>query len=187
MRKTPGSGYCRPSADGLILHPENLIKNKDNMKGSKLIKGMALAALVFGAIACNDKEEAAAPVASIAGTYSGYSEASSAYFSGMYADGETATIAETADGGLSCAFVSESWGEFSFSDLAVVRDGEAYLFTASGTALMGMGETKTEYAATLAGRTDAGKEHFEIAFSMPAVMGGLTVTLRPGSAPAAEE
>ena len=31
---------------------------------------------------------------------------------------------------------------------------------------------------------DAAKENFEITFTMPAVMGGMTVTIRPGTAPA---
>ena len=67
------------------------------------------------------------------------------------------------------------------------KEGEEYVFTGSGSVAMGMGGSTSNYDFTLSGRTNAAKDDFSIAFNVPAVMGGLTITLLPGTAPATEE
>ena len=52
---------------------------------------------------------------------------------------------------------------------------------------MGMGDATSNYDFTMSGTSNAAKDNFSIAFNVPAVMGGLTVTLLPGSAPSSEE
>ena len=52
---------------------------------------------------------------------------------------------------------------------------------------MGMGDNAADYAFTMTGTSNAAKDDFSIAFNTPAVMGGLTITLLPGKAPATAE
>ena len=52
---------------------------------------------------------------------------------------------------------------------------------------MGMGDNVKDYAFTMTGTSNAAKDDFSIAFNAPAVMGGLTITLLPGKAPATAE
>ena len=52
---------------------------------------------------------------------------------------------------------------------------------------MGMGDATSDYDFTVSGKTNTAKDEYSITFNVPAVMGGLTVTLLPGTAPAAEE
>lgn len=53
---------------------------------------------------------------------------------------------------------------------------------------MGMGGgPATDYDFTVSGSTNAAKDDYSIVFKVPAVMGGLTITLLPETAPATEE
>ncbi len=121
----------------------------------------------------------------LATTYSGYSEAASAYFSGMYDDNAKVKATANGDGTLAVSFESEKWGTFSVASATISKTENGYTISGEGTVLMGMGESKTEYAFTLSATISSSTEEFEITFTMPAVMGGLSVTIRPGTAPAA--
>ena len=123
----------------------------------------------------------------LAGTYEGYTDADCAMFQDRYTDGESVKLTANGDGSVKVVFESASWGTFTVESAAATKEGEEYVFTGSGSVAMGMGESTSNYDFTLSGRTNAAKDDFSIAFNVPAVMGGLTVTLLPGTAPTTEE
>ncbi|MDE6507012.1 MAG: hypothetical protein K2L04_00885 [Alistipes sp.] len=120
------------------------------------------------------------------GTYGGYSAASFAYSAEpMYTDDESLTIAAE-DGALSLSFASAQWGTFQ-TPLTVAYEDKVYTLEGAGSVAMGMGASTNSYQYTLTGKVDAAKNEYEFSFSVPAVMGGLTVVLHPGKAPATAE
>lgn len=123
----------------------------------------------------------------LAGTYEGYTDADCAMFQDRYTDGESVKLTANGDGSVKVVFESASWGTFTVESATATKEGEEYLFTGSGSVAMGMGDSTSNYDFTLSGRTNAAKDDFSIAFNVPAVMGGLTVTLLPGTAPTTEE
>lgn len=123
----------------------------------------------------------------LAGTYEGYTDADCSYFQNRYTDGERVKLTANGDGSVKVVFESASWGTFTVESATVTREGEEYVFTGSGSVAMGMGDSTSNYDFTLSGRSNAAKDDFSIAFNVPAVMGGLTITLLPGTAPATEE
>ncbi len=123
----------------------------------------------------------------LAGTYEGYTDADCSYFQDRYTDGESVKLTANGDGSVKVVFESASWGTFTVESATATKEGEEYVFTGSGSVAMGMGESTSNYDFTLSGRTNAAKDDFSIAFNVPAVMGGLTITLLPGTAPATEE
>ena len=123
----------------------------------------------------------------LAGTYEGYTDADCAMFQDRYTDGESVKLTANGDGSVKVVFESASWGTFTVESATAPKEGEEYVFTGSGSVAMGMGGSTSNYDFTLSGRTNAAKDDFSIAFNVPAVMGGLTVTLLPGTAPATEE
>lgn len=123
----------------------------------------------------------------LAGTYEGYTDADCAMFQDRYTDGESVKLTANGDGSVKVVFESASWGTFTVESATATKEGEEYVFTGSGSVAMGMGESTSNYDFTLSGRTNAAKDDFSIAFNVPAVMGGLTVTLLPGTAPTTEE
>lgn len=123
----------------------------------------------------------------LAGTYEGYTDADCAMFQDRYTDGESVKLTANGDGTLKVVFESASWGTFTVESATATKEGEEYVFTGSGSVAMGMGESTSNYDFTLSGRSNAAKDDFSIAFNVPAVMGGLTITLLPGTAPATEE
>lgn len=123
----------------------------------------------------------------LAGTYEGYTDADCSYFQDRYTDDENVKLTANGDGSVKVVFESASWGTFTVESATATKEGEEYVFTGSGSVAMGMGESTSNYDFTLSGRTNAAKDDFSIAFNVPAVMGGLTITLLPGTAPATEE
>lgn len=123
----------------------------------------------------------------LAGTYEGYTDADCAMFQDRYTDGESVKLTANGDGSVKVVFESASWGTFTVESATATKEGGEYLFTGSGSVAMGMGGSTSNYDFTLSGRTNAAKDDFSIAFNVPAVMGGLTVTLLPGTAPTTEE
>lgn len=123
----------------------------------------------------------------LAGTYEGYTDADCSYFQDRYTDDENVKLTANGDGSVKVVFESASWGTFTVESATATKEGEEYVFTGSGSVAMGMGESTSNYDFTLSGRSNAAKDDFSIAFNVPAVMGGLTITLLPGTAPATEE
>lgn len=123
----------------------------------------------------------------LAGTYEGYTDADCDYFQDRYTDDESVTLTANGDGSLKVVFASASWGTFTVESATVTKENEDYLFSGSGKVSMGMGGSTSDYNFTLSGRTNSAKDDFSIAFNVPTVMGGLTITLLPGIAPTPEE
>lgn len=149
----------------------------------KLRTILAICIMALCTAACSDDKKIPA-LTDLAGSYDGYSVASCAYFQDRYTDGESLKITDNGDGSFAVVFESASWGTFRVAGAAVVRSGDDYAFTGEGTVSMGMGENVTDYAFTMTGKSNAARDDYSFAFSVPAVMGGLTVTLLPGTAPA---
>ena len=120
----------------------------------------------------------------LAGTYNGYTDADCSYFQDRYTDDESVTVTANGDGTLKVIFESASWGTFTVESATATKKGEEYVFTGSGSVAMGMGGSTSNYDFTLNGSTNAAKDDYTIVFKVPAVMGGLAITLLPGKAPA---
>lgn len=123
----------------------------------------------------------------LAGTWEGYTNAGCTYFQNRYTDDESLKMTANGDGTLAVVFESATWGTFRVAEAAVTKSGDEYTFTGEGTVSMGMGDNVKDYAFTMTGESNAAKDEYYIAFNAPAVMGGLTVTLLPGKAPATAE
>ena len=123
----------------------------------------------------------------LAGTYEGYPDADGAMVQDRLTDGDSVKLTANGDGSVKVVFESASWGTFTVESATATKEGEEYVFTGSGSVAMGMGESTSNYDFTLSGRTNAAKDDFSIVFNVPAVMGGLTITLLPGTAPTTEE
>ncbi|WP_162612043.1 calycin-like domain-containing protein [Alistipes sp. An66] len=124
----------------------------------------------------------------LAGTYEGYTDADCAMFHDRYTDGESVKLTANGDGSVKVVFESDLWGTFTVESATATKEGEEYVFTGSGSVAMGMGGgPATDYDFTVSGSTNAAKDDYSIVFKVPAVMGGLTITLLPGTAPATEE
>ncbi len=133
----------------------------------------------------NDK----APLAyGVAKTYKGYTSASSQYFQAMTADNETVvlTAKETDLTMVSVLFTSETWGTFSSDNVTVSYADGIFSLEGSGTCSMGMSaENVREYNMQFSGTVSAdGTSTFT--FSVPAVMGGLTINFTEGETSEAE-
>lgn len=117
----------------------------------------------------------------LAGTYNGYTDADCAYFQDRYTNNESLKMTANGDGTLAVAFESATWGTFNVAKATVTKAGDEYTFTGEGTVSMGMGNNTNDYPFTMTGTCNATKDAYSVAFNTPAVMGGLTVTLLPGS------
>lgn len=114
----------------------------------------------------------------LAGSYSGIFNAKSAYFE--IADGEESTVKveAAAEGTVTIKCSSETWGDISIPNVAVKREGKIFSAEGSGVnnmAGMGGGAIK-EYVCSGSISRDADTGAVKVCFSMPAVMGGLTLT-----------
>lgn len=122
----------------------------------------------------------------VAGTYQGYSDADCAYFQDRYTNDESLKISANEDGTLTIVFESESWGTFNVNSAIVSKNADGYIVTGSGNVAMGMGGSVSNYDFTMTGTINTAKDNYSISFNVPAVMGGLTVTLLSGTAPVTE-
>lgn len=151
------------------------------MKLRKLIPVAAMAA--FAAAGCNPVEEVRL-AAEVAGTYSGWSKAEFQYSpTPMASDAQTITVTEEADATVSVNYTSDTWGTFTITGVTVTESNGTYTLSGSGTTVMGMSAgSQSEYECTLTA-TVSGTSDFSFVFEVPAVMGGLTITVSPGEVP----
>ncbi len=121
----------------------------------------------------------------IAGTYSGYTLASCAYFQDNCSDGEKLTIEANADGTAKVTLKSATYGEFEIANAPMTEKDGVYMLSGNGQTQMGMGGNVSTYdcsfTASIRSIDDA-----DMQFSVPAVMGGLTLVFKTGTAPASE-
>ena len=122
----------------------------------------------------------------VVGTYNGWTEAGSQYFSGMVNNGDKVDVTANEGGTVKVVYTSTTWGTATFDTVSVSADENGFSFAeAEGTSLMaGMGGQAREYAAILTGATMSNnKQSYTFTISIPAVMGGTTVVFKEGSAP----
>lgn len=123
----------------------------------------------------------------LAGTYKGYSDADCSYFQDRYTDDESLNMTANEDGTLAVVFESATWCTFSVASATISETADGYLLNGTGRVSMGMGNVTSDYDFTMEASIDASKENYSFSFNVPAVMGGLTLTLASGTAPATEQ
>lgn len=148
-----------------------------------------LLAVLLVACACaacsDDKNEDAHLNQAVAGKYEGYTKAVAQYFpNGQYAADQTITITANEDETFNLSYTSDSFGTFTVNNATVKTENGKYLLEGKGSTLMGMsGKEPTEYQCTLTAEIDAAKEEPSFVFTIPAVMGGMTITFAKGDVP----
>jgi hypothetical protein len=136
------------------------------------------------AVSCNDDD--ATPSQMVAGTYDGYTWTS--FFNGTYtqlAENEKVSVTTNEDGTVTVIYTSSTWGTSTISAATVVAGTNSYTISGTGTSAITSHSTGTinNYDCTLTGTINADKSEAEIVFSLPAVMGGTTITFHKGDAP----
>lgn len=167
------------------IYQENklIIKTISKMKIKNLL---AVVWVACAFTACNDDKNEDIPMNEIvAGKYEGHTKAVFAYMpEGQYAANQTVMVTANEDGTCNVSYTSDSFGTFTIGNATVKTDNGKYVIDGEGVTLMGMaGREPTEYLCTLAGNIDAAKESPSFVFTIPAVMGGLTVTFAKGDVP----
>ena len=82
-------------------------------------------------------------------------------------------------------YTSHTGVKFTINDATVTLNGDIYTIEGNGSCVMGMSEeSKKEYPCTLKANIDSAKNSPKFVFSVPSVMGGLTITWSPASASA---
>ncbi|MFG6386389.1 MAG: calycin-like domain-containing protein [Muribaculaceae bacterium] len=122
----------------------------------------------------------------VPGTYSGYTEAKSTYFQGMMADDQQIVITKNTDDTYKVEYSSDTWGDFSVSAATVQYADGKFTVSGKGTTEMGMNGNVKEYECSFEGTIDVAKENPTFTFSVPAVMGGLSIEFHTGKMPATE-
>ncbi|HIZ88301.1 MAG TPA: calycin-like domain-containing protein [Candidatus Coprenecus pullistercoris] len=162
----------------------------------KLIEIISLAVVAVFATSCeknenqnqNQNQEPGLEVnlsEAVAGTYTGYSTAEFQYSSTpMVSQSQTLTVTAEDGGTVSVSYTSDTWGTFTMAGAAVTESGGTYALNGSGKTVMGMSaDSQSEYDCTLTAEI-SGTDDFSFVFDVPAVMGGLKITLLPGNPPA---
>ena len=146
---------------------------------------IAAISAIFAACSCGNGENTSAEVnlASLSGTYSGYSLATCQMFTDMLATDQTLTVTDNGDETLSISYTSDMFGEFSMPSCTVTASDGTCSISGSGNTVMGMGGSTSEYEASL--KAVAGNGSSEFTFSVPSVMGGLTIVFHEGAVPPA--
>ena len=126
------------------------------------------------------------PVAySVAGSYTCWLEAKSAYFSGMYEDGLKLRVSAVSEETAYVTFTSSTWGVYEIPEAKVVKESDGS-FTVSGDGMTQMpshgGSSMSEYDCSVSASVKSSKE-VVFTFSVPDVMGGTTVVLTSGTLP----
>ena len=120
------------------------------------------------------------------GVYKGWTDASCAYFQGMTADNQEITISYK-DNMYSVNYESDTWGTFTIEDIKFSYAEGVFTISGDGTCKMGMDGNIKDYPCTLSGSIDVEKSAPSFIFSVPAVMGGLSITFSPGNLPSESE
>lgn len=121
----------------------------------------------------------------LSGTYTGYTDAKCSFFEHFYTNDEKLVATAKGDGTLSISFDSSTWGKFEVSNASIAKknDNEYTFYGVGEVAMSMMGAMAGMYDFEMLGTVNATKDKYTIAIRVPAVMGGLTITLQPGTAP----
>ena len=142
----------------------------------RLLLLLSVTALCF--TACHK----APTVKDIAGTYSGYTLASCAYFQDRCTDGETLTVEANEDGTAKVMLKSATFGEFEIANAQMTGNDGVYMLSGNGQTQMGMDGNVSSYDCSFTASIRS-LEDAEMQFSVPAVMGGLTLVFKTGKTP----
>lgn len=122
----------------------------------------------------------------VPGTYKGYTIAQSSYFNGMTAENQSIVISKNDNGTFKVAYTSDTWGEFLIQEATATYENGKFIVKGNGTTKMGMNGNVNEYACEIEGTVDVAKADPTFTFSVPTVMGGLSITFHNGELPATE-
>ena len=146
---------------------------------------LAVLLVVCACTACSDDKNEDAPLnQAVAGKYEGYTKAVAQYFpNGQYANTQSVILTANDDETVKVSYTSDSFGEFIVNNATIEQKDGSYTMKGEGTTVIGMGESKKEYAFTFEGNIDKAKETPVFVFTVPAVMGGMTITFAKGNVP----
>lgn len=146
---------------------------------------LAMIAVALCAVACSDDDDAVDYAQSVAGTYSGYTVADCAYFQNMAAANQAVTITSATENKVNISYTGGAWGDFTFTDASVALSGNTYTITGAGKTVMGHAGSSSEHDCSVKVVLNNDKTIGSFVFSVPSVMGGLSIELFEGKAPAA--
>lgn len=121
----------------------------------------------------------------VAGTYAGHTAASFQYRpTPMYANDQRASVTLGDGDTLTVTLTSTTWGTFTARNAAVTEANGTYTISGGGQVRMSMPDrTPNTYQFTLSATTNAARTDYTFTWTVPAVMGGVSLVLRPGAAP----
>lgn len=179
-----GSGKCS------MAHAGSQPKEYDcTVEGSVAGKILALTfscPTVMGGLSIEFRQGDVPADVVVPGTYKGYTEAKSTYFAGMMTADQQIVIAKNADGSFKVTYTSDTWGEFVVDNVAAEYASGKFTLSGTGTTSMGMNGNVKDYECEFAGEVDVEKNDPSFTFTVPAVMGGLSVTFHSGDMPEEE-
>jgi len=146
---------------------------------------LMLAIVSLFATSCSSDDEPEINYAKdVASVYSGYTNASSTYFSDMISENQSVKVEIVSNTTVNVTFDSDTWGHTVISNAEVSLSSEGFIISGKGEAeISGHGGTK-KYECNLNAVIGKNKENAKLEFSIPSVMGGLTVKFIQGEAPA---
>lgn len=157
----------------------------------KKINLLLMLAMMVSLVSCSNDDEPETPAQlaakTVPGTYKGYTVANSMYFQDMTAGEQEIVITKNGDDTYKVDYTSDTWGEFAIEAATVSYENGKFSIAGEGATKMGMNGNIKEYGCTLAGTIDADKEDPTFTFTVPTVMGGLTVAFHSGTMPDAAE
>lgn len=123
----------------------------------------------------------------VAGTYAGHTAASFQYVqTPMYANDQRVSVSLGDGDTLTVTLASTTWGTFTARNASVTEANGTYTITGEGQVQMPSmrpGGTPNTYPFSLTATTNAARTDYTFTWTVPAVMGGVTLVLRPGAAP----
>lgn len=187
---TEGNLHIAGTGKSVMAHAGNEAKEYDcTVEGTLIGKELGLTfscPTVMGGLTIEFREGSIPAEIVVPGTYSGYTQAKSAYFPSMMADDQKIVITKNSDNTYRVEYGSDSWGEFLIEKAEAVMENGTFIVKGDGTTKMGMNGNIKDYNCTIEGKIDPGKESPTFTFAVPAVMGGLTIEFHTGDMPASE-
>lgn len=120
----------------------------------------------------------------VPGSYNGYTIANCKYFQGMTAEEQVLKIESTGNDNYKVSYTSDTWGEFTVEGVTATLENGIFKLAGDGVCVMGMGGNVKEYNCTFSGEVNlSDSEQSVFQFSVPAVMGGLTIDFNIGDMP----
>lgn len=134
----------------------------------------------LGFFSCSNDEETTPVVNNVAGTYTGYYEMSSKYFSGNYGINQSVTVVANADGTATVTYNNgETWAA-TLTSVAATATSDGVSLNGTGKMTMTSHGSSNEYDCALAGTISNNKSSCTLTFTLPSVMGGTTIVFKNG-------